>query len=103
MRTAETEIYIHVRRNQMEISPVSSFLCQQFFELAQSDDPPLDRRPVRDLLLAEVIRHNCVFTRLLFSGFMSADEEKNQKRNAKQLRKPETFPLGQFPVNTNIH
>lgn len=63
-------------RETSQISPVISFLCQQFFELAQSDDPSFDRRPVRYLLLTEVIRHRHVFTRLLFSYFMSANRKK---------------------------
>ena len=56
-----------------QLVPVVSFLGEQLLELAQRDHPPSDRRPVRYELLAEVIRHSDVFTRLLLAHFMPAD------------------------------
>lgn len=61
------------------ISPVVSFLGEQFFELSQCDDSPFYRRPVRYQLLAEVIGHGNVLTRLLLSGFVSAKWWRNTK------------------------
>lgn len=61
-----------------DISPVVSFLRQQFFELAQRDHPPFDRRPVGYQLLTEVIRHSRVLTGMLLSGFVSAHGQKQE-------------------------
>lgn len=57
-------------------SPVIAFLGEQLFELAQGDEPPSDRRPVRDQLLAEVVRHGDVVTRRLLRGSVSANGKK---------------------------
>lgn len=65
-----------LRTKSVEGLPVAPFLGKQLLELSQSDNPPFDRRPVRDGLSAEVIGHGDVLTGLLLHILMPANEPK---------------------------